>query len=478
MTSTLWTFILIQMAMGLADTVVHHEGTERLAWRASQRRELQLHGVRNLLYAVLFLTLGWVQPHGLAAVALLMLLVIELGITLWDFVEEDRTRKLPATERVLHTVLTLNYGVILALLVPLAMGWATLPTGLVRSDQGWIGWLCLAAAVGVTLSGLRDLAAARRAPYLAGMAAAELAAELDGRRHVVITGGTGFVGSRLAEALVEAGHQVTVLSRKAVHAGTLPGAVRVIDSLDRIDAAETVDAVVNLAGEPISNGLWTRAKRERIVASRVAITRQCVALIVRLERKPEVFVSGSAIGWYGLRGDEVLDEGCAPEACFSHEICRQWEDATQGAGVRTVLLRIGLVLDNSGGMLARMLTPFEFGLGGPFGRGRHWMSWIHRDDLVRLIVHGIASPDLAGPVNGTAPLPVTNADFTRALGRALRRPALIPVPAWPLQWVLGDFARELLLSGQRVVPARAQASGFVFRYADVDSALRAIVGRA
>ena len=477
MTTTLWTFVLIQMALGLTDTLVHHEGTERLAWRPSQRRELQLHGARNLLYAVLFLALGWCEPHGLFAMGLLALLAVELAITLWDFVEEDRTRKLPWTERVLHTVLTLNYGVILAMLVPLLLGWSALPGALVRSDQGWIGWLCLLAAVGVTLSGLRDLAAARRAPYLAGMAAAGLTSELAGHRHILITGGTGFVGSRLAAALADAGHQVTVLSRSAAPVGTLPAAARVITGLDQIANDEVVDGIVNLAGEPISNGLWTKAKRARIVASRVETTKACLALIARLERKPEVLVSGSAIGWYGIRGDEVLDEASEGTDCFSREVCTAWEAAATGAGIRTVLLRIGLVLDNSGGMLARMLTPFEFGMGGPFGRGRHWMSWIHRDDLVRLIVHCLANPALSGPVNGTAPQPVTNRDFTRALGRALRRPAVLPVPAWPLQALLGDFARELLLGGQRVIPARAESSGFAFRFTDIDSALRAIAGR-
>lgn len=479
MTTTLWSFVLVQMLLGLTDTLFHHEGTERLAWRPSQRRELQLHGSRNLLYAVLFAALGWFEPKGVLATALIILLAVELFITLWDFVEEDRTRKLPATERVLHTVLTLNYGVILAMLVPLLLGWAGQTTALPGADHGWIGWLCAAAALGVSVSGLRDLAAAHRAPYLAGMTAANLAAGLAGRQHVVITGGTGFVGSRLVAALGGAGHQVTVLTRNRASAADLPAPVRIVTSLDQIGADERVDAVVNLAGEPISNGLWTKAKRQRIVQSRLDATRACVALIARLETKPAVLVSGSAIGWYGLRGDEALDEASAArDDNFSHQICAQWEQAAAGAGIRTVLLRIGLVLDSSGGMLARMLTPFEFGLGGPFGSGKHWMSWIHRDDLVRLIVHCIADPSLEGPVNGTAPAPVTNRDFTKALGKALRRPAVLPVPAWPLKLVLGDFAQELLLSGQRVLPQRAQASGFSFEYPDIAAALRAVVGKA
>ena len=189
-----------------------------------------------------------------------------------------------------------------------------------------------------------------------------------------------------------------------------------------------------------------------------------------------MLVSGSAIGWYGLRGDEVLDESGEAHDCFSHEVCQAWEAAAADAGLRTVLLRIGLVLGH-GGMLGRMLPAFRFGLGGPFGDGKHWMSWIHRDDLVRLIVHAIATPALAGPLNATAPEPVTNRAFTRALGAALHRPAVIPVPRWPLHLLLGQFADELLFSGQRVVPAAALSSGFQFTYPQLGPAFAAIVGR-
>ena len=367
MTNTLWTLLILQIGMGLFDTVAHHEGTERLAWRPGSRRELQLHGVRNLLYAVLFMALGWYQPRGGLALGLAALLVTELAITLWDFVEEDRSRKLPASERITHTLLTLNYGVILALMVPLIAVWASEPSGLVRVDYGWLTWLCGLAAVGVVISGTRDLFAAARAQRLLPSPAVALAAALGRHQYVLITGGTGFVGSRLVEALVAAGHGVTVLTRRREAAAGLPAPVTIVTDLAQIDSAAQIDAVVNLAGEPLSDGLWTKAKRERIIASRVAVTKACVALIARLKRKPEVLVSGSAIGWYGLRGDEVLDEGGDAQDCFSHDVCREWEGAAAGAGIRTVLLRIGLVLDNSGGMLARMLTPFEFGLGGRFG---------------------------------------------------------------------------------------------------------------
>lgn len=482
MTDILWIAVAAQMMMGAFDTIYHHEGTERLAWRASQATELRLHGVRNLAYAVMFMALGWFEPRGVWAAVLLALLAGELFITLWDFVEEDRTRHLPASERVTHTLLTLNYGVILALLVPWLVGLAGQPTLLAPAFHGLMSWFCLIAAVGVVVSGLRDLAAARRTARLTEADPASLAKALTGRQAVLVTGGTGFIGSRLVAALAAAGHEVTVLTRDPAKARGLAadGPVRCVTSLDAIPEGARIDAIVNLAGEPISDTPWTKPKRLRIVRSRLAATYAITRLIARLEYKPAVLVSGSAIGFYGLRSDEALTEADGGTACFSRQVCVSWERAARqgGArhGVRTVLLRTGLVLDRSGGMLAKLLAPFEFGLGGRFGDGRHWMSWIHRDDLVRLIVHAIATPDLAGPLNGVAPEPVTNRAFTAALGRALGRPALVPIPGWPLRAVLGDFAAELLLSGQRVLPIAALRSGFVFTYPAIDDALAQIVG--
>ena len=306
---------------------------------------------------------------------------------------------------------------------------------------------------------------------------AELAEVLGSRQEVLVTGGTGFVGSRLVAALAAAGHSVTVLSRKTVGSTRLPAGVKLVTSLDAIPADARINAVVNLAGEPLANGLWTKAKRARIIGSRIDVTEACLELIERLTVRPEVFISASAIGWYGLRGDEELIEASSGTDCFSRQVCVAIEAAASKAealGVRTVRLRIGLVLAAEGGLLGRMVLPFKLGLGGPFGRGRHWMSWIHRDDLVRLICHCIANSALSGPVNGTAPTPVRNRDFTRALGKALHRPALLPVPALPLEWVLGDFAKELLLGGQRVLPEAALNSGFTYRYPQLDAALKAI----
>jgi len=481
MNDMLWAIIVLQMAMGGFDSFYHHELTERLAWRPRQARELRLHGVRNLGYAIWFAALGWTEPHGLAAVALAVLMAAELFVTLWDFVEEDRTRKLPASERLLHTLLTLNYGAFLALYLPMLAGWAALPTALMLRYFGPWSWLCGLAAVGVVVSGLRDLSVVRRTACLVPTDPAPLASLLDRRHAVLVTGGTGFIGRRLVAALVAAGHDVTVLTRSRARAADLPAPIRVVTSLDQIDSKTTIDAIVNLAGEPISDGLWTVRKRQGILRSRLVVTHRVLRLIKRLHTPPSVLVSGSAIGWYGLRDDVALDEMSGGRECFSREVCVHWERAAVHAaklGVRVVLLRTGLVLAADGGMLSRLLPPFDLGLGGRLGDGRHWMSWIHRDDLVRLIVHAIAKSHLHGPVNGTAPVPVRNAVFTTALAYALGRPAVLPVPGAPLRLALGAFAEELLLGGQQVMPRAAILSGFRFHYPTIEAALDEIVGRA
>jgi uncharacterized protein (TIGR01777 family) len=209
------------------------------------------------------------------------------------------------------------------------------------------------------------------------------------------------------------------------------------------------------------------------------MTRAVVRLIARLERRPAVVISGSAIGWYGNWQDESLTEFDGGKRCFGHRVCEAWECAARKAerlGIRVVRLRIGLVLGTDGGMLGNLLPPFEFGLGGPIGSGRQWMSWIERDDLIRLVAHIIASPQLTGAVNGTAPAPVRNATFAQELGRALHRPALLRMPEFLLHHLAGDLADELLLGGRRVLPDKAEASGFKFRHETLPSALSALFG--
>jgi uncharacterized protein len=475
----LWALIAVQIAVGAFDTLYHHELTERLAWRPSQGHELALHAARNALYALLFLALGFAEVHGFWATLVMAVLAVEVVITLMDFVEEDMTRKLPASERINHTLLALNYGAILVVLLPVLLGWAADKTSMRPAFYGPWSFLAALSAVAVALFGLRDFFAARRSDRLVLPPAEKLMGVLARRHCVLVTGATGFIGRRLVEALAIGGHEVIVLARTGAKAAALHPPFRLVTSLDQLPNATRIDAIVNLAGEPIADGLWTRSKRRRIVRSRLRVTKDVVHLIARLDQRPTVLISGSAIGWYGLHADERLTEASGGAACFTHDVCEAWERAASEAernGVRVVRLRIGLVLGSQGGLLGSMLTPFDLGLGGPLGRGEQWMSWIERDDLVRLIAHCIATSDLCGPVNATAPHPVSNARFAQELGLALHRPALLRAPATLLHLLGGALADELLLGGQRVVPQKAQESGFRFRHPTLRGALCEILG--
>jgi uncharacterized protein (TIGR01777 family) len=472
--------LLLQVAMGAFDTLYHHELTLRLPWQPGQATELRLHGARNLIYALVFLALGWTEPHGAAAMILIAALTVEMGITLWDFVEEDRVRALPATERVTHTLLTLNYGALLAMLAPALIGWAALPNAVFLRGYGIVSILLTIAAAGVAVSGVRDLFAATRNERLGDGPAAELVSALPGRQAVLVTGGTGFVGTRLVAALVEAGHDVTVLTRNAKHALSLATPVRIVTDLATLPNDFRCDIAINLAGEPIAAGRWTMPRRRRIVDSRLSVTHAVGAFFDRLDQRPAVLISGSAIGFYGIDDDTVLDETVARGRGFAADVCAAWEAAAMriaDPATRVVLLRTGLVLGSSGGMLGGLLPIFEFGLGGPIGSGRQMTSWIHRDDLIRLIATAAADPEIHGPLNATAPNPVSNRMFGKAIGHALGRPAILPLPALPLRLMLGDLAEELMLGGQKVLPVKAVFHGFRFRYPRIDDALGAIVGR-
>ena len=288
---------------------------------------------------------------------------------------------------------------------------------------------------------------------------------------LLIAGGSGFLGCALTGALRADGHQVQLLTRRP------QGPDDIRWSADGGDTSWThalagAGAVVNLAGESIAAGRWTGRRKAAIRDSRIRATR-ALAAAIGASGRPIVLLSGSAVG-YGLRGDAALTEDATPGDDFLAGVCRDWEhEAMQAAASRIVLLRTGLVLAKDGGALPQMALPFRVGAGGRAGTGRQYMSWIHADDWVGLLRHALAGA-VSGPLNLTAPTPVTNADFARALGRAMRRPALVPTPAFVLRLALGEMADALLLGGQRVVPAKAVASGYEFKYPTVDAALRAI----
>ena len=303
-------------------------------------------------------------------------------------------------------------------------------------------------------------------------------------QHILVTGGTGFIGKALCETLTKLGCSITVLTRNPKDKNNLPGNdIRLVSSLDKLVNSEKFDVIINLAGEPISQR-WSDKSKAAMVDSRVETTKALVSFMERASHKPSAFISGSAIGVYGTDANTVFSEGSQasddPVGLFPRELCEQWEAEANKAtaiGVRTCLLRTGVVIEKSGGALAKMLFPFEFLLGGRVGTGKQWFSWIHRDDLVRLIIHLINDENIYGPVNATAPNPVTNATFTKALGRAMKRPTLLPLPAFQVKFLFGEMGKTILLAGQKVVPEKALNNGFKFHYSTIDHAFKDIFAK-
>jgi uncharacterized protein (TIGR01777 family) len=294
---------------------------------------------------------------------------------------------------------------------------------------------------------------------------------------VIITGSHGLIGSELSATLRQRGHHVTRLVRSDPSPGDAVWNIG-RGTIDRA-ALEGHDAVVNLAGAGLGERRWTEAYKREIRDSRVRGTELLCGALAELERPPRVLVSGSAVGYYGDRGDEELTEASRAGTGFLAEVVADWESATKAAdaaGIRVVRLRTGVVLSPKGGALKRQLTPFRLGLGGQLGSGRQWLSWISLDDLVEAMLHLIHTETVRGAVNATAPNPVTNAEFTKALGAALHRPAILPVPTVALKVMFGgDMVREMLLAGQRVLPRALQAIAFPFRQPTVGEALRSML---
>lgn len=307
------------------------------------------------------------------------------------------------------------------------------------------------------------------------------------RRKIAITGATGLVGTRLVKLLTQNQHQIIVFTRnsskaqKIFPASNFPN-IEIVqytpqESGEWQDKISGCDAVINLAGEPISER-WTSQHKKAILESRQIGTRKIVEAISKAEVKPQVLISGSAVGYYGTSETNVFDETSSSGNDFLAEVCQKWEaeaTAVEEYGVRLVIIRIGIVLANGGGALGKMLTPFQMGAGGPIGTGRQWFSWIHRDDLVKIIIEALNRDDMKGVYNATAPNPVRMKDFCQTLGEVLNRPSWLPVPEFVLELLLGDGA-IVVLEGQKVIPKKTQSFNIQYQYPEIRSAIQEIVG--
>jgi uncharacterized protein (TIGR01777 family) len=296
---------------------------------------------------------------------------------------------------------------------------------------------------------------------------------------ILMTGGTGLIGRALCKVLLVQGHQLTVLSRQPEKVPVLCGqAVHAMASLEDWQSNQYFDAVINLAGAPIADAAWTEKRKAVLRDSRIVLTEKLVQRIAQAAHKPSVFLSGSAVGYYGNRDEAALDEHALAGQDFAAQLCFDWEKAALAAesmGVRVCLLRTGLVLSAQGGILARMLIPFKLALGARMGDGQQWMSWVHSDDYAAMVLRLLQDAQLSGAFNMTAPNPVTNIEFTRRLAQSVRRPAIFVAPAFMLKLLMGERAM-LLIGGQRVLPAKLQTAGFKFTYPDLFGAFAALLG--
>ncbi len=468
--------------LGAVDSIWHHEVVARLPQRLSSRHELRLHSLREALYGVLFMGLAWFEWHGIFAMVLGVLLVSELIITLADFLEEDRSRKLPALERVIHTILAVNYGVFMTLFAPVLLAWLSQPSGMLPVQHGWISALFSVFALGVWTSSLRNAVAVRsmsvqptnvasRAPVRKRLAGA-----------ILVTGGTGFIGAAVVASLCNTGKRVIVLTRDAMQAKAIWGAgVWVVDDLDQIPSETRVEAIVHLAGATVMGMPWTAARRAVLMGSRTQISTQLLALMRRLEQPPRVLVQASAVGYYGIpaNNNQPVTEFQPPQSGrFQSDLCVAIEHEAlraQALGVRVVNLRFGIVLGTGGGAYPGLALASRCGLGAVLGSGQQPVPWIHLRDAVGLVQFALQHANVSGAVNAVAPIVPTQAVFAQTMAQAFGRRAWLRIPATPMRWVLGEMS-ELLLDGQNAVPNKALAEGYCFQFGSLERALANLVG--
>ncbi len=466
---------ILQALMGAFDTLYHHEFKVALHQQLTARLELFIHAIRAVLYGVLFIGLAWFEWHGHWIWLLIGIVLIEIGLTLWDFVVEDKTRLLPNSERITHTLLAINGGALFTLLALTLPNWFAQDTSFAATDYGWRSWFLMLAGIGVVISGIRDGFAAWQVQRLHLNLNLNLG---NGHKRLLISGGTGFIGSALCHELLQAGHEITLISRHpAAACFQYSGKVRAFESTTVLSDFEQFDAVVNLAGAPVVGPRWSVKRKSTLLNSRLNTTKDLMNFVKRAKHRPEVWIQASAIGYYGTHADQPLTESSPAGEGFAAELCERWEHSTielESLAVRRIILRFGLVFGRSGGSLPMMLLSFRFGMGAILGNGQQHMAWIHIEDLLNVIASSIADKTMNGKINVVAPDCPTNKEFSILAGQLLHRPVLLRLPAKLLRQMLGEMA-SLFVDGPIIKPTRLEKNHFKFRFPQLRGALMDLI---
>ncbi|GAA3929993.1 TIGR01777 family oxidoreductase [Litoribacillus peritrichatus] len=469
------TFLMIQTLISAFITLSQPELKEPPFGEQTKPAEYRIRAARNLGYALLFIMFGWFEFFGMFACALAIGLLVELVIVVKCLLTEENTRYLSPTKLIPHLLFIMNFGVISVFLTAVLYQWLEQPTYIQFTYYGWQSWVITLCALIALISALKNgqkTKVSKPRDY-----SFQVFEKYRGTtKNVLITGGSGFIGKRLVTVLLALGHNVMILTRNAPKAAhNLHGVITYVNDLEQLPATSRIHIIINLAGEPLAEHRWTKRIKKKFVKSRITTTVNIHRLINRLQQKPELLINGSAIGYYGPHGDEELAEESACTPCFSNHLCTSWEHEAlkieSQTGIRVCLLRIGIVLGQDGGPLTQLRQSFDFGLAAQIGDGKQWMSWIHRDDLIAMMLHLMVSPSARGPYNGTAPTPVTNTEFMCILSRFLPTWISVAIPAKILKLLVGEMAQEILLTGQRVIPERIKQLEFEFNYPDLHHTL-------